>query len=387
MQSHSIKIHPSLLVRKVIHVDMDAFYASVEMRDNPKLKGRPVVIGGSPQSRGVVCTASYEARQFGVRSAIPCSRALRLCPQAIFIAPDFKKYKMVSSEIRKIFHRYTPVVEPLSLDEAFLDVTQNTELYAVQIGKEIRHAIEQELQLTCSVGVAPNKLVAKIASDYRKPGGLTVVPPHKVFQFMKTLPVRRLFGVGPATEARLSLKGIRTCADLVDLSQNEAEALLGQHGLWLHRAAHGIDLRPVQTDRVRKSFGREQTFSKDILEVSLLEAELQSLCFQIHKDLLGSRKQCRTITLKVKYSDFSVVTRSWTQTTPYESAESIFSAARKLLASKTDAGQRPVRLVGVSGANLISTQELSELEQSSTRLNSDIDLVEGQTVNGWKSLF
>ncbi len=366
---------------------MDAFYASVEMRDNPKLKGRPVVIGGSPQSRGVVCTASYEARQFGVRSAIPCSRALRLCPQAIFIAPDFEKYKMVSSEIRKIFHRYTPVVEPLSLDEAFLDVTQNTELYAVQIGKEIRHAIEQELQLTCSVGVAPNKLVAKIASDYRKPGGLTVVPPHKVFQFMKTLPVRRLFGVGPATEARLSLKGIRTCADLVDLSQNEAEALLGQHGLWLHRAAHGIDLRPVQTDRVRKSFGREQTFSKDILEVSLLEAELQSLCFQIHKDLLRSRKQCRTITLKVKYSDFSVVTRSWTQTTPYESAESIFSAARKLLASKTDAGQRPVRLVGVSGANLISTQELSELEQSSTRLNSDIDLVEGQTVNGWKSLF
>jgi DNA polymerase IV len=387
VQADSIEIHPSLLVRKIIHVDMDAFYASVEMRDNPTLKGKPVVIGGSPQSRGVVCTASYEARKYGIRSAMPCSRALRLCPEAVFVPPNFEKYKLVSNEIRKIFQRYTALIEPLSLDEAFLDVTHNTDLYAVQIGKAIRSAIEHELNLTCSVGVAPNKLVAKIASDYRKPGGLTVVPPDKVFPFMNTLPVRRLFGVGPATEARLSKRGIHKCADLIAMSSSEAMALLGQQGLWLHQAAQGIDLRPVQSDRIRKSFGREETFSIDISDLRELETELRHLCVQVQKDLLRSGKQCRTVTLKVKYSDFSVVTRSWTQTPHYESVESIFEAAKQLLVSKTDAGQRPVRLIGVSGTNLVATQEAVDTNRSATRLNGDTELVEGQTVNGWKSLF
>jgi DNA polymerase-4 len=387
VQFNGNEIHPSLFLRKILHVDMDAFYASVEVRDNPTLRGKPVVIGGSPQSRGVVCTASYEAREYGIRSAIPCSKAQRLCPQAIFITPDFEKYKSVSNEIRQIFYRYTTIVEPLSLDEAYLDVTKNIGLYAVQIGKEIRKAIARELELTCSVGVAPNKLVAKIASDYRKPGGLTAVPPHKVFPFMNGLPVRRLFGVGPATEEKLSKLGIRTCADLVALTPMQAENILGQQGLWLHQAAHGIDLRPVQIDRVRKSFGREETFSKDILDLFLLESELRNLCKQVHNDLLHWKKRCRTITLKVKYSDFSVITRSWTQTIPYLSAETIFSAAKQLLHLKTDAGQRPVRLIGVSAGNLISIEETNVIESSSTRLNSNADLVESQTVDSWKCLF
>lgn len=387
MQPNSHEIHPSLLLRKIIHVDMDAFYASVEIRDNPALQGQAVVIGGSPHSRGVVCTASYEARKFGIRSAIPCSRALRLCPQAIFIAPNFEKYKTVSNEIRKIFFRYTSLVEPLSLDEAYLDVTQNTDLYAVQIGKEIRNAIEQELKLTCSVGVAPNKLVAKIASDYRKPGGLTVVPPEKVFQFMNSLPVRRLFGVGPATEARLSQRRIHTCADLIALSLEEAESLLGQHGLWLHAAAHGVDTRPVQTNRVRKSFGREETFSKDTRDLAQLETELRNLCTQIYNDMLQSKKQCRTITLKVKYSDFNVITRSWTQTTPYGSAEFIFATAKQLLSSKTEAGQRPVRLVGVSAGNLEPIHHPASNNDSTIGLDCDTHLVEREPLDGRKSLF
>lgn len=381
------EIHPSLLLRKIIHIDMDAFYASVEMRDNPELRGRPVVIGGSPKSRGVVCTASYEARKFGIRSAIPCSKAYRLCPQAIFIAPDFAKYKAVSNEILKIFYRYTPLVEPLSLDEAFLDVTQNSNLFAVQIGKDIRQAIKSELDLSCSVGVAPNKLVAKIASDYRKPGGLTAIPPDKVFAFMNHLPVRRLFGVGPATELRLAQHGIRTCADLVQLPLVEIERTFGQQGVWLHQAAQGIDLRPVQLHRIRKSFGREETFPQDETCLSRLLQELHKLCMQVVEDLNRSKRQCRTLTLKVKYSDFSLITRSWTNTSTYADFAEIYETAKQLLLEKSDAGRRPVRLIGVSAANLTEAQEDSSATESAARLNGNTNLLEAHAIDRRKSLF
>lgn len=386
MVSTEKDIHPSLLQRKIIHVDMDAFYASVEMRDNPKLRGRPVVIGGSPQSRGVVCTASYEARTFGIRSAMACSKAFRLCPDAIFIEPNFDKYKQVSTAIRSIFRRYTPIIEPLSLDEAFLDVTHQSDMYAVTIGKQIQSSIASELQLSCSVGVAPNKLVAKIASDYRKPAGLTVVPPEKVFAFMTTLPVRRLFGVGPATEARLAQHGIYSCADLIAIPKAAAELLLGQSGLWLHQAAHGIDLRPVQTHRTRKSFGREETFSKDETCVEKLLKELERLCARVSDDLIKAKTLCRTVTLKIKYADFSVNTRSTTRSLPFDDRREMFEQVRKLLIEKTDAGQRAVRLVGVSASHLLKTEEFESKAQSTARLNGDAHLFETQAIDGWEAL-
>lgn len=386
MDSIKNDIHPSLLQRKIIHVDMDAFYASVEVRDNPKLRGRPVVIGGSPHSRGVVCTASYEARTFGIRSAMACSKAFRLCPDAIFIEPNFEKYTQVSRSIRDIFRRHTPIIEPLSLDEAFLDVTQNCDTYAVTIGKQIQSSIATELQLSCSVGIAPNKLVAKIASDYRKPAGLTVVPPEKVFAFMQTLPVRQLFGVGPATEARLARLGIRSCADLIAMPAETAELLLGQSGLWLHQAAHGIDLRPVQTHRTRKSFGREETFSKDQTCVEKLLKELERLCTRVAEDLIKAQTRCRTVTLKIKYADFSVNTRSTTRALPFHDHRDMFEQVRTLLIEKTDAGQRAIRLVGVSASHLMKAEESEAQTHSTARLNSNAHLFETQTIDGWETL-
>jgi DNA polymerase IV len=248
-------VHPSLLKRKIIHVDMDAFYAAVETRDNPELVGRPLVIGGHPQSRGVVCTASYVARKFGIRSAMSCARAYRLCPDAVFLPPNFHKYQQVSQQIHGIFARYTPLIEPLSLDEAYLDVTQAPSgLYAAQIGREIQSAVSQELRLSCSVGVAPNKLVAKIASEYRKPAGLTVVPPEKVAAFMRVLNVRSLFGVGPATEKRLHALGLLTCADIITAPIDLLEEQLGSFGLWIRAAAQCIPRGSVSPLGVKKRF-------------------------------------------------------------------------------------------------------------------------------------
>ncbi|MFZ9521652.1 MAG: DNA polymerase IV [Silvanigrellaceae bacterium] len=346
-------VHPSLLKRKIIHVDMDAFYAAVEVRDNPELAGMPLVIGGSPQSRAVVCTASYEARRFGIRSAMSCAKAYRLCRDAVFLPPNFEKYARVSQQIRDIFARYTQLIEPLSLDEAFLDVTNNDlGLYAVQIGKKIQEAVASELQLSCSVGVAPNKLVAKIASDWRKPGGLTAVPPEKVAEFMKALEVRKLFGVGPATEKRLHSLGIRTCEDVLAKPFDELEARLGSFAAWIFHCAQGIDERRVHTSRKRKSIGREETFSEDLTNLPRLLDELALLAKKISRDL-GSRGMTgRTLTLKVKYHDFDQITRSQTLSVQTDSESEIFEVARQLLLEKTEAGLRRIRLLGLSLSNL-----------------------------------
>lgn len=346
-------VHPTLLQRKIIHVDMDAFYASVEIRNNPSLAGKPVVIGGSPQSRGVVCTANYEARKFGIRSAMACSRAYRLCPQAIFLPPNFESYATVSQQIRNIFSRFTNIIEPLSLDEAYLDVTDNTSgLYASQIAKRIQTAVREELNLSCSVGVGPNKLIAKIASDMKKPGGITVIVPNQVRTFMSDLDIRKLYGVGPVTEKRLHSIGIKRCSDVWKIQPDKLERELGSFAQWIFDAAQGIDTRPVETQWERKSMGREETFEKDILEFEILENSLKSLARDVSENLTEENFAGRTVVLKVKYSNFQQITRSSSLAMHTRSAQIIFECAKNLLLNKTEVGARKIRLIGISVSNL-----------------------------------
>jgi DNA polymerase-4 len=341
------------LDRKIIHFDMDAYYASIEVRDDPTLKGRPIVVGGSPQSRGVVCTASYEARKFGIRSAMPCSQAARLCPDAIFLRPDFERYSAVSKQIRAVFGRYTDVIEPLSLDEAYLDVTNNARgLYAVKIASLIQQEIRDELKLSGSAGIAPNKLVAKIASDVRKPAGLTVVLPDQVAEFMRALPLRKIHGIGPATEKRLQAIGLSTCDDVRHRSLDDLIAALGENtATWLYDRARGIDHRPVEARSVRKSLGQEDTFAKDVLDLGVLEAELRRLSLGVAEELERTQLKGRTITLKVRYDDFRRITRSRSFPIATRNPDLIFSTVCELL-KDTDAGKRKIRLLGVTLANL-----------------------------------
>jgi DNA polymerase-4 len=332
---------------------MDAFYASVEILDNPSLRGLPLVIGGDPKSRSVVSTASYEARKFGIRSAMSCSEAYRRCPSAVFLPPRFDRYRDISQQIRKIFFRYTDLVEPLSLDEAYLDVTNSPcGLYATQIARKIKDEILAEVGLTCSAGVAPNKLVAKIASDFQKPNGLVVVTPDKVQKFMHDLPVRKIHGVGPATEKRLAEFDLFKCSDITARSREDLDSMMGKHGVWIWHAAHGHDDRPVETNWERQSYGREDTFPKDLLSIESLSQKVRELSQEVSELLCQSHQRGRTITLKVKYFDFRSVTRSKSLTIPTNDAETISNIALSLLAEKTDAGKIPIRLTGVSMSNL-----------------------------------
>lgn len=351
-------IHPSLLQRKIIHFDMDAFYASVEIRDNPELKGKPIVIGGSPQSRGVVCTASYEARKYGIRSAMPCSQAYRLCPSALFIRPDFSKYKEASQQIRSIFQRYTDRIEPLSLDEAYLDVTNNNlGLYATKIAIRIQKDIFDELQLTGSAGVAPNKLIAKIASDINKPNGLTIVLPQQVAGFMENLPLRRIHGIGPASEKRLLEAGLRVCRDVWSWSLERLEEELGSNmGGWLYKRSRGWDDRPVEASRERKSIGKEETFSTDILDVAKLQEELHTICADLAQSLKARNLSGKTVTLKVKYADFTLSTRSQTLAEAVNTPDVLEEVAQRLLLNNTEAGKKRIRLLGVSVSQFQSSK-------------------------------
>lgn len=332
---------------------MDAFYAAVEIRDDPRLKDKPLVIGGSPNSRSVVCTASYSARRYGIRSAMACSRAAALCPEAIFLKPNFEKYKSVSLKIREIFSRYTDLIEPLSLDEAYLDVTNNKlGLYAVQIAKRIKYDIVHELGLTGSAGVAPNKLVAKIASDIHKPDGLTVVLPAQVLEFMRSLPLRKINGIGPATEKRLHEAGLFVCSDVWKKNLGELIDEFGENmAEWLFDCSRGIDDRDLETTWVRKSLGQEETFATDILDINWLVEKLKALCADVASDLKRRDLQGRTVTLKVKYADFKQITRSQSVDALLDDADMIFDIALVLL-TKTEAGVRKIRLLGVSLANL-----------------------------------
>ncbi len=377
--SRLFQVEIIVVQRKIIHVDMDAFYASVEQRDNPSLRGKPVVVGGPPNSRSVVCAASYEARKFGVRSAIPCSQAERLCPHAIFVPPRFPAYREVSQQIMEIFRRYTEAVEPLSLDEAYLDVTENFFKIpsATWIATEIREKIRRTTGLTASAGVAPNKFLAKIASDMNKPDGLTVITPSDVETLLQHLPMRKVPGVGKVTEEKLRKVGILTTNDLRNYSEERLNELFGAMGSYYFRIARGIDDREVHPTRERKSVGAEETFPKDILDVQALRNELVELGKKVWRR--RGEHQGRTVTVKVTYSKFEKATRARTLPRAVESEEELIHLAFELL-GHTEAGTRPIRLVGVTLSHFEGDDEKNDEEQSE-RLPVQLELSFGSSLD------
>jgi DNA polymerase-4 len=342
--------------RKIIHIDMDAFYASVEQRDNPELKGRPVAVGGG--HRGVVAAASYEARKFGVRSAMPSVTAKRRCPELIFVKPRFDVYRAVSQQIRAIFADYTDLIEPLSLDEAYLDVTDDRRGLgsARAIAEEIRARIKGETGLTASAGVSYCKFIAKLASDQNKPDGLCVIPPGKGPGFVATLPVKRFHGVGPVTAAKMEKLGIVTGADLAAWPIEQLEAHFGSSGRWYWRIARGIDEREVKSDRPYKSVSAERTFDVDYVEADDLRRELSRVAGYAWQRIERSEVQGRTVTLKVKFGDFSLITRSRSFSSPI-SDFAAFEAAGLALLNALIPVPKGVRLLGLGLHSIIEQQE------------------------------
>jgi DNA polymerase-4 len=339
--------------RKIIHIDMDSFYASVEQRDNPDLLGKAIAVGGSPEGRGgVVATASYEARKYGVRSAMPSKQALKLCPHIIFLYPRFAAYKEVSRQIREIFHRYTDLIQPLSLDEAYLDVT-NDKLgigSAIDIAMEIKQAIKDELKLTASAGVSVNKFVAKIASDMNKPDGLTFVGPSKVERFIEQLPVEKFYGVGRVTAEKMKLRGLHCGADLKKLSESELVHLFGKSGRFFYKIVRGIDNRPVEPNQETKSIGAEDTFSYDLTEISEMSTEIEKLGKVVFGRMTSHNLSGRTVTLKVKFADFKQLTRSKSFAEGLTLEQQLIDVAIMLL-DGIDFNEKGVRLLGVSVSN------------------------------------
>lgn len=369
--------------RHIIHLDMDAFYASVEVLDRPNLKGKPVIVGG-PIHRGVVSAASYEARKFGVHSGQPMATAVRLCPQGILLPVRMGRYKEVSDQIFEIFHRYTPLVEPLSLDEAFLDVTASLKLFgpAEAIALRIKEEVRRETGLTVSAGVGPSKLVAKIASDLNKPDGLTVVPEGKVQEFLDPLPIEKLWGVGRVTQKDLSLLQVRTIGDLRRLPKDLLRRRFGLQGLQLYFLSRGRDDREVQPEREIKSLGREETFAEDILDREHALKMILALSQRVARRLRRHGKTGRTVTLKVTYNDFTQITRSLTLKIPTDDNRLIYRTARELL-EKTEVGKRPIRLLGLylsqlasPGEGQLSLFDLSPVEEKSRRLHQALDRIQ-----------
>ncbi|WP_177207017.1 DNA polymerase IV [Prevotella sp. KH2C16] len=338
--------------RKIIHVDMDAFFAAVEQRDKPELRGIPLAVGFDGD-RGVVSTASYEARRFGVHSAQSIQVAKRLCPQLTIVLPDFHRYKAVSEQVRSIFLDYTDQIEPISIDEAFLDVTHNKKgiPLAVDIAEDIRRRIREELHLTASAGVSYNKFLAKIASDYRKPDGLCVIHPDKAVEFISQLRVEKFWGVGPKTAARMHSMGIFTGEQLRRVSKQHLVTVFGKVGTVYYDFARGIDPRPVETDYVRKSVGCEQTFMQDISLRSAVVVELYHTVLELEGRLKRAEFRGKTLTLKVKYADFAQITRSLTADKNLKTKADILPLAKKLLAEVDYSASHPIRLIGLSVSN------------------------------------
>lgn len=340
-------------IRKIIHIDMDAFYASVEQRDNPEYRGKPVIVGGFPEGRGgVVATASYEARKFGVRSAMPSKQASKLCPQAIFIRPRFEAYKAASQKIREIFHRYTDLVEPLSLDEAYLDVTTDKLGIglALDIAAQIKKSIKEELDLTASAGVSVNKFVAKIASEIKKPDGLTFIGPSKITSFMESLPVEKFFGVGKVTAAKMKEMGMFTGKELKKYSVEELVKHFGKNGNFYYQIVRGIDDRQVEPNRETKSLSAEDTFPYDLTRLEDMNQELDKIAALVEQRLLYYGLKGRTVTLKIKFSDFKIITRSKSYPHPVNENGIIASTARQLLEETAPEGKQ-IRLLGISLSN------------------------------------
>ena len=344
-------------LRKIIHIDMDAFFASVEQRDNPDFIGKPVAVGGS-KKRGVVAAASYEARKFGVYSAMPSVTARKKCPQLIFVKPRFEVYKSVSQDIRSIFQQYTDLIEPLSLDEAYLDVTENKKglLSATEIAAEIKTKIKQKTGLTASAGVSINKFLAKIASDYDKPDGLFVIKPDKAQQFVEQLSIEKFFGVGKVTAVKMKSLGIRNGYDLKQWSKQELVQQFGKSGAYFFDVASGQDNRPVVAHRVRKSIGAESTFMEDKNTLDALMQSVQKIAQEVTQRVERQNSAGRTITLKIKFSDFNQITRSHSFMTAVSDYESIFSSAKYLLKEAFNEGMS-VRLLGITLSNLDKDKE------------------------------
>jgi DNA polymerase-4 len=344
-------------MRRIVHLDMDAFYASVEQRDEPALRGRPVAVGGRPEGRGVVAAASYEAREFGVRSAMPMARAVRLCPQLVIVPPAFERYRAASQQVMAILRSCTPLVEPLSLDEAYLDVTTNSfnEEFGSSVARRLKQQIKDETGLTASAGVAPNKFLAKIASGWRKPDGLTVISPQRVESFLEALPVEALWGVGPVTARKLREAGIERLVQVRSFDPGELARLVGSMADWLRQLSHGDDPRPVVPDRPAKSSSSENTYAEDLTDLGAIRTEIDRMARENAEWLARKRLAARSIDIKVRYADFSTVTRSHTLSLPTSDADVIASWATMLL-EKTEAGRRPVRLLGAGVHGLVAEQ-------------------------------
>ncbi|AMR34439.1 DNA polymerase IV [Mucilaginibacter sp. PAMC 26640] len=356
--------------RKIIHIDMDAFYASVEQRDFPEYRGKALVVGGLPEGRGgVVATASYEARKFGIRSAMSSKQALQLCPHAIFVRPRFAAYKEVSQHIREIFSRYTDLIEPLSLDEAYLDVTEDKLGIgsAIDIAKQIKQAIKDELNLTASAGVSINKFVAKIASDLKKPDGLTFIGPSTIENFIGNLAVDKFHGVGKVTAAKMKKLGLFTGYDLKLLTEEQLRQHFGKAGSFYYRIVRGIDERAVQPHRETKSMGAEDTFAYDLTSVEEMDEELEKIAKTVHERLLKYQLLGRTVTLKIKYSDFRQITRSQSLPERVNDLQTILNTAKSLLLS-TDTDDSRIRLLGITVSNFNAVEITVKGESSQLSL-------------------
>lgn len=351
-------------LRKIIHIDMDAFYASIEQRDHPEWKGKPLAVGHAEQ-RGVVAAASYEARKFGVRSAMASRRALKLCPQLIFVPGRMEVYKEVSAQIHEIFHQYTDLIEPISLDEAFLDVTDNKKNIplAVDIAKAIKKEIRERCQLVASAGVSYNKFLAKIASDYRKPDGLCTIHPDQALDFIASLPIESFWGVGPVTAKKMHLLGIHTGTELRACSQEMLVRQFGKAGLLYYAFARGEDDRPVVAERIRKSIGCEHTLERDITARSSVVIELYHVATELIERIARKDFRGNTLTLKVKFDDFEIKTRSMRAPKELTLLNDILPLAKKLM-QQIDYAQHPIRLIGLAVSNPVEeTDAISHWEQ------------------------
>ena len=349
-------------IRKIVHIDMDAFFASVEQLDNPALRGKPIAVGGGSQ-RGVVAAASYEARKYGVRSAMSGRQAKKLCPELIFVSSNGSRYREVSEQIREVFHEYTDLVEPLSLDEAYLDVTQNKKgmISATQIAEEIRQKIEHKTKLTASAGISINKFLAKVASDYNKPNGQKTIPPEEVLDFMEALDVRKFHGIGKVTADKMYRQGIYTGADLKARTQEDLTSRFGKSGQYYHNVVRGIHTSEVKPVRIAKSVGAERTFTKNLSSEIYMEERLEDIVKALQKRMGKKKVAGKTVTLKIKYSDFVIQTRSKTLPFYISDASLILEEAKKLLFQEKL--QDSVRLLGISLSNFKVAKKQEPIEE------------------------
>jgi DNA polymerase-4 len=366
----------------ILHCDMDAFYASVEERDRPELVGKPVIVGGSPEKRGVVSAANYVARKYGVHSAMPSVIAHRLCPNGVYLPPRIDYYAEISKQIRDIFERFTPLVEPLSLDEAFLDVTGSEQLFgsAAEIGQKIKKAVKDEIGLIVSVGVAPNKFLAKIASDIKKPDGFFVVEPEHVQQFLDPLPVERLWGVGKQSSKVFQRLGIRTVGQLRQWPTETLKSRFGSQGEHLWQLAHGIDDGPVVPEREARSISHETTFEQDIDDIEILRAYMVELTEQVAWRLRRHKLKGRTVHLKVRFADFSLITRSQTLPSPTDITDELWQTADEMLCHRLPPNHLPVRLIGmgVSGFDTTGFVQRQLFDQDERQKQAGLDVAADQ---------